>query len=64
LLFILAVNAGFIFSGEEKNCEKLGSCPYVLAVTRTVSRIIRVEAINLQRKEGTIPPGPIGEMFE
>jgi hypothetical protein len=24
--FIFPVSAGFIFSGEEKNCEKLGSC--------------------------------------
>jgi hypothetical protein len=23
---MLAVKAGFIFNGDEKNCEKLGSC--------------------------------------
>jgi hypothetical protein len=26
-LLIFPVNAGLTFNGDEKNCEKLGSCP-------------------------------------
>ena len=32
---ILAVNPGLIFSGEEKNCEKLGSCAFADLITRS-----------------------------
>jgi hypothetical protein len=44
---MLPVSAGFIFKGEEKNCEKLGSCAFreIDATKADINNIVRKNLI-------------------